>query len=244
VGSIDEEKNTMSDTSNDSEQLLLERVWEFQNVLQMASGGDYTVRCKTNFMATVEDDPLAMLAPAINTLVAEVENGNMAVAEREQLIDQKERTLEVQEIELAAKLETISLQAEAIRELSTPIIPLFDGILVLPLVGTIDTKRASDILRALLRGIREHSAEVVLIDVTGVAIVDTGVANHLYKAMQAARLKGANPIVTGLSDSVAETIVDMGIDWRDVATFSDLQSGLRAALKMLGIRLRRRSERL
>lgn len=234
----------MSDSSSDPQERMFERIWEFQNVLQLANSGDYSARCSTNLMATMGEDPMAMIAPAINTLVAEVENSTEAVAERERLIVEKEHILEAQEIELAAKLETIENQADAIRELSTPIIPLFDGVLVLPLVGTIDTKRASDILRSILQGIRTHSAEVVLIDVTGVAIVDTGVANHLYKAMQAARLKGAKPIVTGLSDSVAETIVDMGIDWRDVATYADLQSGLRAALKILGIRFRRVSSEL
>ena len=109
--------------------------------------------------------------------------------------------------------------------------------LVMPLIGSIDTLRARDIPRVLLAGIREHRAKVVILDITGVPIVDSGVANHLNKTIQAARLKGARTIVTGLSDAVAETIVDLGIDWSGIKTLADLQTGLRAALNSLGLKL-------
>jgi rsbT co-antagonist protein RsbR len=107
----------------------------------------------------------------------------------------------------------------------------------MPLIGSIDTLRARDITRALLAGIREHRAQVVILDITGVPIVDTGVANHMNKTIQAARLKGAWAIVTGMSDAVAETIVDLGIDWGGVETLSDLQTGLRVALAKMGRRI-------
>ncbi|WP_053236919.1 STAS domain-containing protein [Sandaracinus amylolyticus] len=136
--------------------------------------------------------------------------------------------------------EVIDAQQAAIRELSTPIIPLLDRIIVMPIVGSVDTRRARDILRALLAGIREHRAQVVILDVTGVAVIDTSVANHLTKAIGAARLKGARPIVTGLSDAAAETIVEMGIDWSGIETLSDLQTGLGLALSLVGFELRRR----
>ena len=100
----------------------------------------------------------------------------------------------------------------------------------MPLIGSIDTMRARDITRGLLAGIRHHRARVVILDITGVPIVDSGVANHLNKTIRAARLKGAQTIITGISDAVAETIVDLGIDWSDIETLSDLQTGLRAAL--------------
>ncbi len=135
--------------------------------------------------------------------------------------------------------QVIEAQKQAIRELSTPIIPIVDRIIVMPLVGSIDTTRAKDIMRALLAGIGEYRAKVVILDITGVPIVDTGVAGHLDKAIQAARLKGAHTIVTGISDAVAEAIVDLGIDWSGLETLTDLQTGLIAALNSLGIKLTR-----
>jgi PAS domain S-box-containing protein len=133
--------------------------------------------------------------------------------------------------------EIIEAQQHALKELSTPIIPIMDRIIVMPLIGSIDTMRAKDITRALLRGISEYRAKIVILDITGVPIVDSGVANHLNKTIQAARLKGARTIVTGVSDAVAETIVDLGIDWSAIETLRDLQTGLVAALNSLGIKL-------
>jgi anti-anti-sigma regulatory factor len=152
----------------------------------------------------------------------------------------EERTAELQrEIAERERLqqEIIETQKRALQELSTPIIPIMDRIIVMPLIGSIDTLRAKDIMRALLAGIREHRAKVVILDVTGVPIVDSGVANHLNKTIQAARLKGAQTIITGLSDAVAEAIVDLGIDWSGIETLADLQTGLMVALSGLSIKL-------
>jgi rsbT co-antagonist protein RsbR len=91
----------------------------------------------------------------------------------------------------------------------------------------------------LLAGIRKYRAKVLILDITGVPVVDSGVANHLNKTIQAARLKGAHTIVTGITDAVAETIVDLGIDWGEIETLSDLQIGLIVALKSMGFRLTR-----
>jgi rsbT co-antagonist protein RsbR len=133
--------------------------------------------------------------------------------------------------------EAIDAQKRAIQELSTPIIPVMERIIVMPLIGSIDTLRARNVTRALLAGIREHRAKVVILDITGVSMVDSGVAAYLNNTIQAARLKGARTIVTGISDAVAETIVDLGIDWRGIETLSDLQTGLVVALNSLGIEL-------
>jgi rsbT co-antagonist protein RsbR len=89
-------------------------------------------------------------------------------------------------------------------------------------------------MRSLLAGISEHHAKVIILDVTGVPIVDSGVAGHLNKTIQAAQLKGTRVIVTGISDAVAETIVDLGIDWSELETLRDLQTGLRIALESMG----------
>jgi PAS domain S-box-containing protein len=131
----------------------------------------------------------------------------------------------------------IQAQQQAIQELSTPVIPVMDRILVMPLVGNIDSARAKDIMRALLAGIREHRAKVIILDITGVPIIDSGVATHLDKTIQAARLKGARTIITGITDAVAEAVVDLGIDWSELVTLSTLQTGLIFALDELGIKL-------
>lgn len=133
--------------------------------------------------------------------------------------------------------EVIEAQQRALKELATPIIPIMDRIIVLPLIGSIDSMRARDITRTLLSGIGQYRAKIVIIDITGVSLIDSGVANHLNKTIQAARLKGALTIMTGMSDAVAETIVDLGIDWSDITTLSDLQTGLIAALNSLGVKL-------
>ncbi|MBN1991894.1 MAG: STAS domain-containing protein [Anaerolineae bacterium] len=157
-----------------------------------------------------------------------------------------ERTAELEESMAERELlqqQVIEAQKQAIQELSTPVIPLMnapDGrgsIIVMPLIGSIDTMRARDITRALLAGISKHQARVVILDVTGVSIMDTGIVNHLNKTIQAAQLKGARTIVTGISDEVAETIVDLGIDWGKLETLRDLQTGLVTALSSVGVKL-------
>jgi rsbT co-antagonist protein RsbR len=133
--------------------------------------------------------------------------------------------------------QVIDVQRRLVLELSTPLIPLLDGILIMPLIGSIDTARARDIMRTMLKGIGDHRAKILILDITGVPLVDSGVAAHLNKAILAARLKGVGTIITGISDAVAETIVDMGIDWSSVETQRDLQGGLMSALNRQGMSL-------
>jgi PAS domain S-box-containing protein len=133
----------------------------------------------------------------------------------------------------------IEAQRHALQELSTPIIPVLDRIIVMPLIGSIDSLRAKDITRSLLAGISQYRAKIVIVDITGVPLVDSGVADHLNKTIQAARLKGAQTIITGMSDAVAEAIIDLGIDWNNIQTLSDLQTGLMVAINTLGLKLSR-----
>jgi DNA-binding LacI/PurR family transcriptional regulator/anti-anti-sigma regulatory factor len=165
---------------------------------------------------------------ALEQAYAEVEQQvEQRTAELQQEIKERERA---QAESLRLQQEVIEAQQRAIQELSTPIIPVLEGVIVMPLIGSIDTLRARDVTRSLLAGIREHKARVVILDITGVPIVDSGVAAYLNKTIQAARLKGARTIVTGISDAVAETIVDLGIDWSGIETLRDLRTGLQAAL--------------
>ncbi|MBN1978306.1 MAG: substrate-binding domain-containing protein [Anaerolineae bacterium] len=170
----------------------------------------------------------ARLYDKIQIAYAEVEQQvRERTAELEQEVEERERA---QAESLRLQQEVIEAQQRAIQELSTPIIPVLQGVIVMPLIGSIDTLRARDVTRSLLAGIREHKARVVILDITGVPIVDSGVAAYLNKTVQAARLKGARTIVTGISEAIAETIVDLGIDWSGIETLRDLQTGLRAVL--------------
>jgi rsbT co-antagonist protein RsbR len=132
---------------------------------------------------------------------------------------------------------TIRQQQEAIRELSTPVLQIRDRMLLLPIVGLIDTQRARLITDGLLRAIRTNRAKVVVMDVTGVATVDSKVANHLLQTVTAARLMGALVIVTGLSSEVAQSLVALGIELTKLNTVGDLQGGLDEAERILGYRV-------
>jgi rsbT co-antagonist protein RsbR len=132
---------------------------------------------------------------------------------------------------------TIRQQQEAIRELSTPVLQIRDRLLLLPIVGIIDTHRARLITDGLLRSIRANRAKVVVMDVTGVATIDSKVANHLLQTVTAARLMGAQVIVTGLSSEVAQSLVALGIELTKLNTVGDLQGGLDEAERILGYRV-------
>jgi len=124
----------------------------------------------------------------------------------------------------------IAAQDEALRELSTPLMPLAQGVLAMPLVGAIDEARAQQILEALLEGIGQHGAEHVIIDITGVRGVDAQVAGALVQAAQAARLLGAEVVLTGIRAAVAQTLMELGADLGSMVTRSTLQAGLAHAM--------------
>lgn len=131
---------------------------------------------------------------------------------------------------------TMHKQQEAIQELSTPVLKLRDRLLLLPIIGVIDTQRARLITENLLRAIRANRARVVVMDVTGVATIDSRVANHLLQTVSAARLMGATIVVSGLSPDVAQSLVALGIDLNRLNTVGDLQGGLEEAERLLGLR--------
>lgn len=146
-----------------------------------------------------------------------------------------ERAAQVAALQAASQAQERLL--ETVRELSTPAIPIYDGILVLPLVGNIDTGRASQVMEAVLNGIAREHASVVIVDVTGVPIIDTGVANHLVQVTQAAQLLGARCMLVGIKPEVAQTLVQLGVDLSSIVTRSDLQAGVAFALEKRGLRI-------
>jgi rsbT co-antagonist protein RsbR len=125
-------------------------------------------------------------------------------------------------------------QQEAIRELSTPVLQVRDRLLILPIIGMLDSQRARQLTEQLLGGIQASRARVVVLDITGVATIDLGVANHLVQTVEAARLMGASTIITGLSSRIAQTLVDLGVDLAMMRTVGDLQGGLEEAERLLG----------
>jgi rsbT co-antagonist protein RsbR len=127
---------------------------------------------------------------------------------------------------------TVKLQRIALQELSASLIPVFEKISVMPLVGTIDTERAKLIMENILEGVVKQRAEVVLLDITGVPVVDTMVAHHIIQAADAVRLIGAKCMLVGIRPEIAQTIVALGINLENFTTTSTLQRGMQEALKL------------
>jgi rsbT co-antagonist protein RsbR len=128
-------------------------------------------------------------------------------------------------------------QQEAIRVLSTPVLQVRERLLILPIIGVIDPQRARQLTEQLLQGIRSNRAKVVVIDITGVPVMDAKVANHLVQTVEAARLLGATVIITGLSPEIAQTLVTIGVDLSKMNTVGDLQGGIEEAERALGYRV-------
>jgi PAS domain S-box-containing protein len=139
--------------------------------------------------------------------------------------------------ELESVTEAQGKLLETIRGLSAPAVPVMEGIIVVPLSGQIDSERAVRIMDSLLTGINDYEAKIAIMDITGVPVVDTVVAQYLIQAARAASLMGCRPFLVGIRPEIAQVIVELGIDMGGLTTFSDLQSGVEYALRMLGIEL-------
>jgi rsbT co-antagonist protein RsbR len=137
------------------------------------------------------------------------------------------------ERELLAKIDLIQKQQEVIRSLSTPIIQVWDRVLTLPMIGVVDSMRASDVMDNLLREVVRVRARFAILDLTGVEVVDTATAAHLLSLIQAVKLLGADGIITGLRPSIAQTIVSLDIDMTDITTLATLQDALKLCMRRL-----------
>jgi len=133
-------------------------------------------------------------------------------------------------------------QQEAIRELSTPVLQVRERLLILPIIGVLDSPRARQLTEQLLGAIQANRAKVVVIDITGVAAIDRTVANHLVQTVEASRLMGADAIITGLSSKIAQTLVDLGVDLSMMRTVGDLQGGLEEAERLISYKPTQTSE--
>ncbi|UCH25380.1 MAG: STAS domain-containing protein [Trueperaceae bacterium] len=133
--------------------------------------------------------------------------------------------------------DTIREQSTALLEMSTPVTQIWDGILLIPIVGIIDSKRSQDIMNAALAKIAETQARVFIMDISGVAVVDTAVANYLIKITKATRLMGCESIISGVSPAIAQTIVDLGINVGTVKTTATMRDALSGAFKRMGMEI-------
>jgi rsbT co-antagonist protein RsbR len=141
----------------------------------------------------------------------------------------------------AARDEIIKEQSEQLLELTTPVVKLWEGVLAVPLVGTLDSARTQVVMEKLLEALVETGSEHAIIDITGVLAVDTQVAQHLLKTVVAARLMGAECIISGIRPQIAQTIVALGIEFGDITTKATLADALRHALQREGVVVSRRS---
>lgn len=141
---------------------------------------------------------------------------------------------QIYEMDVSQQEEKSSRLQEIVAELAVPVVPIFQGVLVVPLVGSLDTGRAQQVLESVLEGVGHYQADIVILDITGVATVDTTVANYLMQTFRAARLLGARVILTGISPQIAQAIVHLGLNFSEIVTSSNLQGGIQIALAMRG----------
>jgi rsbT co-antagonist protein RsbR len=135
---------------------------------------------------------------------------------------------------LAERERAVETQRHIIQELSTPIVPIYEGVLVLPLVGAVDSRRATQVMESVLEQIVAYQAEVLILDITGVPVVDTGVASHLLQMARAVTLLGARVILVGIGAEIAQTIVQLGVDLNNITTLANLEAGIAHALARRG----------
>ena len=185
-----------------------ERIDAIVAVLAEVTGGAFSSRLPE----LPEDDAFGVLFRAINEMVETVKEAH--------------ETAERFQTELTERLATIEQQRAAIRELSTPVIEVWDKVLCLPVVGVMDTTRGAEMTQSLLRGVMEKRARCTIIDVTGIEVMDTATADHFLRMAKAVRLLGAECVITGISPGIAQTIVHMGVNLGDVRTHRSLRDAL------------------
>ncbi len=134
--------------------------------------------------------------------------------------------------EIRKQVDTIRSQQLAIQELSTPILQVWDDVLALPIIGVVDSKRTAEMMEKLLNDVVARQARFVILDITGVEVVDTRTADHFIKVIRSAELLGTKCIVSGVRPAVAQTLVELGIDLSSITTMRDLQAGLKECLRM------------
>ncbi|MBX3259297.1 MAG: STAS domain-containing protein [Labilithrix sp.] len=188
---------------------MLERIADVLLVVADVGSGDYTTRLRSDLPP---DHPVSTLYEGINQMI-----GSLAAEQQRSATYQRE---------LEEKLAMIEVQRAAIRELSTPIIEVWEGVLCLPVVGVLDSTRSAEMTEALLSAIVEKKADCAIIDITGIQVMDTGTADHFLRMARAVRLLGASCLLTGINPAIAQTIIHMGVDLSGIVTHRTMRNAL------------------
>ncbi len=195
------------------------RIEHIEDVLTSVAAGNLEVRVES----TVEDD-LTGIEEAINILIEDLTWELKQSKKMKEELEEKLKKIQEQQ-------KTIIQQREDLLELSSPVTKVWDNILILPVIGTLDSQRTQIMMENLLQKIVETGCTIAILDITGVPTVDTQVANHLLKTVTAARLLGADCIISGISPAIAQTIVHLGIDLSAIRTKATLQDAMLYAMK-------------
>lgn len=216
----------MSGTGDENRMVIAkERIERALDVLSLAVVGAFTHEDAT--IREVADDDFGVLEQTLNILLDE-----LAASRRKN--EETVAELRGSERALKERLEIIDAQRLEIRRLSTPLLEVWEGVLVLPVIGVVDHGRAADLTTALLAGVTERDADSVIVDVTGLASLDRSTAQALLRLSKAAGLLGATCVFSGISPESARVLVDLGADFRGVRTCASLKDGLRVCLDRRG----------
>jgi rsbT co-antagonist protein RsbR len=196
-----------------------ERIEHIEDVLSSVAAGDLELRIQSEF-----EDDLTGIEQAINLLIDDLTHELKKSLKMKQEMEEKLKKIQEQQ-------KTILQQQEDLMELSSPVSKVWENILILPVIGTLDSQRTQIMMENLLQKIVSTGCTTAILDITGVPTVDTQVANHLLKTVTAARLLGAECIVSGISPAIAQTIVHLGINLSNILTKATLQDAMIYALR-------------
>lgn len=196
------------------------RLAKIESVLAKVAEGDFQQRVEVRS----QEDALSRLEMGVSFLIMDLRSLDQAKKEKEERLLRQQRDLE-------EKLALIEAQRAAIAQLSTPIIQVWDEILCLPVVGTVDTARSAEMTDRMLDAVVRQRARAVVVDITGIEVMDTKTADHFVKMARAVKLLGAEPIVTGISPSIAQTLTHIGVELAGIRTLRSLRDALRLLLE-------------
>lgn len=217
-------------TSTDVQSEAFAQIREFlKEIARSRMERGFTPSATAMFVLSLKQPVFNALRRAFNSKPAELVN---EIWESGNLLDKL--SMVTVDSAIASREQTISRQQDEMLELSTPVVKLWDGILALPLIGTLDSARTQIVMESLLTAIVETNSQVAIIDITGVPTVDTLVAQHLIKTITAARLMGADCYLSGIRPAIAQTIVHLGIDLVDIRTKAKLSDAFALALRQIG----------
>jgi len=204
-----------------------ERITQLLDLVLQLAQGNLDQRVTPSLIG----DDIDSLATGLNMLAEELQAS--IEAERGTRAELEARVAERTK-ELEDRLATIAAQAATIRELSTPVLKVWKGVVVMPLVGVLDTRRAQQMTEQLLEAISREQAVVAIVDITGVSVMDTAVADHLIESVRAVRMLGAEAIMTGIGPVNAQTLVKLRVELGELSTAGTLEAALRKAMARIG----------